>query len=207
MRNWARGESPRPKRYHRRRLLVHRSMTTKFLVEEQDAIGPGSSATRVFHVRRPGKSVEEAVHVWSNGGLDVGCTSCNSPLRAMSGSCRHAQAVKRFLRKSLAPATAPSPKIESTPESTPKAQDPAAVQLDAVPQNVADPTQRTQGGRPRRADLHTLSGLLKELETREHALLLETGTSPWPGSIRSTDKRRASALRRVLVYFGELPPE
>jgi hypothetical protein len=180
-------------------------MATKFLVEEKDPIVAGSSSTRVFHVRLPGQSVWKAVHVWSNGGLDAGCTSCNSPLRAMSGSCRHAQAVKRFLRKSLAPATAPttSPKIESTP----KAQDPAAAQLDAVPQNVANPAQRTQGGRPRRADLHTLSGLLKELEAREQALLLETGTGPWPGSIRSTDKHRASALRRVLVYFGELPPE
>ena len=182
-------------------------MATRLIVEEQAPIESHGwqNETRVFHVRVQGKESWNATAVWSNGGLDAGCTSCSTPLRAMSGSCRHAQAVKRFLKKSLAPATAPTPSTKI--ESTPKAQDPAAAQLDAVTQNVADPTQPIQGGRPRRADLHTLSGLLKELEAREQALLLETGTSPWPGSIRSTDKRRASALRRVLVYFGELPPE
>lgn len=109
----------------------------------------------------------------------------------MSGSCRHAQAVKRFLKKSLAPAT----------DSIPKAPDSAHT---SAPQGVAPPIQRE---RPKRAELRTLSGLLKELEAREEALLLETGTTPSPGTIRSTDKHRASALRQVLIYFGELPPE
>ena len=64
----------------------------------------GFGNTRVFvvHDTAPACWQEERVSVWTDKtGARPACTGCSSPLKGMSGSCKHVRAVQRFFQRKL----------------------------------------------------------------------------------------------------------
>jgi hypothetical protein len=53
---------------------------------------------RDFIVLEPRQRDFEAVGVWNSNGT-IRCCECSGPLVAMSASCRHVQAVKRYMNR------------------------------------------------------------------------------------------------------------
>ena len=69
----------------------------KFVVEETEGFESGGRMVRVFNVCSDGSKMRETTQVWVTPS-GANCVGCSSPLRGMSGSCRHATAVKRRLK-------------------------------------------------------------------------------------------------------------
>ena len=81
-------------------------MTPRYAVTEVDGfIGGDRLLVRVFTVTKTnGRQVngrpEDPAQVWVKGnGIKTNCTTCSGALNAMLSSCRHCEAVKRFLKK------------------------------------------------------------------------------------------------------------
>lgn len=67
---------------------------TKYIIDEADPI---NDHTRNFKVRAKNEPEWVAREVWYDG-EHAWCSSCSGPLAAMSRSCKHAAAVKRYIK-------------------------------------------------------------------------------------------------------------
>ncbi len=65
-----------------------------YVIEERDSF---DGKTRVFGIRTKKQQDWQQTEVWWDG-EQAWCGSCSGPLSAMKRSCKHAAAVKRFVK-------------------------------------------------------------------------------------------------------------